>query len=197
MTSCARVRRIMLLVNDILSTSPVTRSSRKTYSRMPHIGHISRMSSTSLHASQACCTTHRLTTSCVGCGTNVWVGESTPPSTSPNPVTTELASKEWDITPELNNSVYGNPSSLTIHNDKKKGGKKTPSKLNEISKHEQKFGSLDKKRNMELSSSNGEFDEGRRGRLASRGKKIIIDDARGYREYSGDNSETKACFRNF
>uniref|UniRef100_A0ABD2XNY3 Uncharacterized protein n=1 Tax=Trichogramma kaykai TaxID=54128 RepID=A0ABD2XNY3_9HYME len=103
--------------------------------------------------------------------------ESTPPSTSPNPVTTELASKEWDITPELNNSVYGNPSSLTIHNDKKKGGKKTPSKLNEISKHEQKFGSLDKKRNMELSSSNGEFDEGRGSSGASRGKKIITGDS--------------------
>ncbi|XP_031778750.1 lachesin isoform X2 [Nasonia vitripennis] len=46
--------------------------------------------------------------------------ESAPPSTSPSPVTTEEPSKEWETSSELNNSVYGNPSSLTIHNDKKK-----------------------------------------------------------------------------
>lgn len=28
---------------------------------------------------------------------------------------------EWEILTEMNNSVYGNPSSLTIQNDKKKG----------------------------------------------------------------------------
>ncbi|XP_070160236.1 lachesin isoform X3 [Polyergus mexicanus] len=43
---------------------------------------------------------------------------SAPPSTSPSPSTTEIVKKDWDFMAEMNNSVYGNPSSLTIHNEK-------------------------------------------------------------------------------
>ncbi|XP_011500615.1 PREDICTED: lachesin-like [Ceratosolen solmsi marchali] len=82
--------------------------------------------------------------------------ESTPPSTSPNPVTTELPNKEWESSAELNNSVYGNPSSLTIHNDKKKGNK-LQSNLNEIGKSEQKANDEDKKHKMDWSSRNGKL----------------------------------------
>ncbi|XP_046435480.1 neurotrimin-like isoform X1 [Neodiprion virginianus] len=73
---------------------------------------------------------------------------SDPPSTSPSPVTTELSRKDWDSTAELNNSVYGNPSSLTIHNEKgAKVGSKFQSNLNEIDKSEQKSSDSDRKRN--------------------------------------------------
>ncbi|XP_017794423.1 PREDICTED: lachesin-like, partial [Habropoda laboriosa] len=44
--------------------------------------------------------------------------QSTPPSTSPSPSTTEMPKKDWELMAEMNNSVYGNPSSLTIHNEK-------------------------------------------------------------------------------
>ncbi|XP_012136838.1 lachesin isoform X2 [Megachile rotundata] len=44
--------------------------------------------------------------------------KSTPPSTSPSPSTTEMPKKDWELMAEMNNSVYGNPSSLTIHNEK-------------------------------------------------------------------------------
>ncbi|XP_058796821.1 lachesin-like [Phymastichus coffea] len=80
--------------------------------------------------------------------------ESTPPSTSPSPVTTEMPSEEWETSSELNNSVYGNPSSLTIHNDKKKGSK-MQSNLNEIGKSEQKANDLNKKRNTDWPANNG------------------------------------------
>ncbi|XP_006560786.2 lachesin isoform X3 [Apis mellifera] len=43
---------------------------------------------------------------------------SSPPSTSPSPSTTEISKKDWELMAEMNNSVYGNPSSLTIHNEK-------------------------------------------------------------------------------
>ncbi|EZA57638.1 hypothetical protein X777_00738 [Ooceraea biroi] len=43
---------------------------------------------------------------------------SAPPSTSPSPSTTEIPKKDWELMAEMNNSVYGNPSSLTIHNEK-------------------------------------------------------------------------------
>ncbi|XP_076750319.1 lachesin isoform X2 [Xylocopa sonorina] len=44
--------------------------------------------------------------------------KSTPPSTSPSPSTTEIPKKDWEAMAEMNNSVYGNPSSLTIQNDR-------------------------------------------------------------------------------
>ncbi|KAL6254591.1 hypothetical protein P5V15_014643 [Pogonomyrmex californicus] len=54
----------------------------------------------------------------------------------------------WDIMAEMNNSVYGNPSSLTIQNEKSiKTGTKFQSNLNEIGKSEQKSSELDRKRN--------------------------------------------------
>ncbi|TGZ49746.1 Uncharacterized protein DBV15_01303 [Temnothorax longispinosus] len=43
---------------------------------------------------------------------------SAPPSTSPSPSTTEILKKDWEFMAEMNNSVYGNPSSLTIQNEK-------------------------------------------------------------------------------
>uniref|UniRef100_A0AAR5P251 Ig-like domain-containing protein n=2 Tax=Dendroctonus ponderosae TaxID=77166 RepID=A0AAR5P251_DENPD len=63
---------------------------------------------------------------------------SDPPTTSPKPTTTETPSrvKDWGLN-DLNNSVYWNPSSLTIHNDK---GHNYQSNLNEIDKSEQKSG---------------------------------------------------------
>ncbi|XP_053592973.1 lachesin-like [Microplitis demolitor] len=42
---------------------------------------------------------------------------STPPTTSPNPTTTESSRKNWDISTETNNSIDGNPSSLIIPNE--------------------------------------------------------------------------------
>lgn len=73
---------------------------------------------------------------------------SAPPSTSPSPSTTEIPKKDWEFTGEMNNSVYGNPSSLTIHNEKNtKPGTKFQSNLNEIGKSEQKSTELDRKRN--------------------------------------------------
>ncbi|XP_048513668.1 neurotrimin-like [Athalia rosae] len=77
---------------------------------------------------------------------------SDPPSTSPSPPTTELSRKDWESMAELNNSVYGNPSSLTIHNEKgAKIGSKFQSNLNEIDKSEQKSGESDRKRNSKWS----------------------------------------------
>lgn len=51
---------------------------------------------------------------------HVFVVASSPPTTSPKPTTTETPSRIKDIWGNgLNDSVYGNPSSLTIHlNDK-------------------------------------------------------------------------------
>ncbi|XP_051153832.1 lachesin-like isoform X1 [Leptopilina boulardi] len=71
--------------------------------------------------------------------------ESPPPSTSPSPPTTDLSKKEWEVLTEMNNSVYGNPSSLTIQNDKKKVSK-SQSNLNDIGKSEQKSNELERKR---------------------------------------------------
>ncbi|XP_078036509.1 lachesin [Augochlora pura] len=74
--------------------------------------------------------------------------KSQPPSTSPSPSTTELPKKDWDQMAEINNSVYGNPSSLTIHNEKgAKSGNKFQSNLNEIGKSEQKSSDPDRGRN--------------------------------------------------
>ncbi|XP_023290707.1 lachesin [Orussus abietinus] len=74
--------------------------------------------------------------------------ESSPPSTTPSPATTELSRKEWETLAEMNNSVYGNPSSLTIHNEKSmKTGSQFQSNLNEIGKSEQKSSDSDRKRN--------------------------------------------------
>ncbi|KYN02994.1 Lachesin [Cyphomyrmex costatus] len=73
---------------------------------------------------------------------------SAPPSTSPSPSTTEVPKKDWEFMAEMNNSVYGNPSSLTIQNEKNiKTGTKFQSNLNEIGKSEQKSSELDRKRN--------------------------------------------------
>ncbi|XP_043523687.1 contactin-6-like [Frieseomelitta varia] len=73
---------------------------------------------------------------------------STPPSTSPSPSTTEMPKKDWELMAEMNNSVYGNPSSLTIHNEKNvKSGNKFQSNLSEIGKSEQKSSDPDRKRN--------------------------------------------------
>ncbi|XP_015431804.1 PREDICTED: lachesin-like [Dufourea novaeangliae] len=76
------------------------------------------------------------------------VYKSPPPSTSPSPSTTELPKKDWELMAEINNSVYGNPSSLTIHNEKSvKTGNKFQSNLSEIGKSEQKSSDPDRKRN--------------------------------------------------
>lgn len=73
---------------------------------------------------------------------------SAPPSTSPSPSTTEILKKDWEFMAEMNNSVYGNPSSLTIQNEKNiKTGTKFQSNLNDIGKSEQKSSELDRKRN--------------------------------------------------
>ncbi|XP_076475383.1 lachesin isoform X2 [Bombus vancouverensis nearcticus] len=73
---------------------------------------------------------------------------SSPPSTSPSPSTTEMPKKDWELMAEMNNSIYGNPSSLTIHNEKNmKSGNKFQSNLSEIGKSEQKSSDLDRKRN--------------------------------------------------
>ncbi|XP_017763358.1 PREDICTED: contactin-6-like [Eufriesea mexicana] len=73
---------------------------------------------------------------------------SLPPSTSPSPYTTEMPKKDWELMAEMNNSVYGNPSSLTIHNEKSmKAGNKFQSNLSEIGKSEQKSSDPDRKRN--------------------------------------------------
>ncbi|XP_043795616.1 uncharacterized protein LOC122716524 [Apis laboriosa] len=72
---------------------------------------------------------------------------SSPPSTSPSPSTTEISKKDWELMAEMNNSVYGNPSSLTIHNEKNiKAGNKFQRNLNEIGKSEQKSSDPDRKR---------------------------------------------------
>ncbi|XP_076222593.1 lachesin [Nomia melanderi] len=74
--------------------------------------------------------------------------KSLPPSTSPSPSTTELPKKDWELMAEINNSVYGNPSSLTIHNERNtKNGNKFQSSLSEIGKSEQKSSDPDRKRN--------------------------------------------------
>ncbi|KAK0170051.1 hypothetical protein PV328_010661 [Microctonus aethiopoides] len=71
---------------------------------------------------------------------------STPPSTIPSPTTTELSRKAWDVLTEINNSIDGNPSSLTFQNGKgSKIGSKSQSNLNEIDKSEQKSSDLDRK----------------------------------------------------
>ncbi|GLV43068.1 Dpr-interacting protein zeta [Carabus blaptoides fortunei] len=69
---------------------------------------------------------------------------SSPPTTSPKPTTTEATSRvkdtQWNVGDNaLNNSVYGNPSSLTVHLTDK--GSKYQSNLNEIDKSEQKLNS--------------------------------------------------------
>lgn len=48
---------------------------------------------------------------------HVFVAASSPPTTSPRPTTTETPTHLKDMwgSGDLNNSVYGNPSSLTIH----------------------------------------------------------------------------------
>ncbi|KAL2731287.1 lachesin-like isoform X5 [Vespula squamosa] len=95
--------------------------------------------------------------------------ESPPPSTSPSPSTTEIPKKvkpriyfattklkklildhfyHWETITELNNSVYANPNSLTIHNEKNmKTSNKFQSNINEIGKSEQKSSDLNRKRN--------------------------------------------------
>ncbi|KAK2589367.1 hypothetical protein KPH14_007909 [Odynerus spinipes] len=81
---------------------------------------------------------------------NTFQGEvkSAPPSTSPSPSTTEIPKKDWEPILELNNSVYANPNSLMIHNEKSmKTRNKFQSNLNEIGKSEQKSSDLDRKRN--------------------------------------------------
>ncbi|XP_071442823.1 lachesin-like isoform X2 [Hetaerina americana] len=61
----------------------------------------------------------------------------TPPSTTPPPTTTELPSKKTDLMDNtLNNSLYRNPSSLTVHSTEK--GTKYQSNLNDIDKSERK-----------------------------------------------------------
>ncbi|GJQ66794.1 hypothetical protein Trydic_g18563 [Trypoxylus dichotomus] len=66
---------------------------------------------------------------------------SSPPTTAPKPTTTETPSRIKDLwgNGDFNNSVYGNPSSLTIHLADK--GSKYQSNLNEIDKFEQKSAS--------------------------------------------------------
>ncbi|XP_026675546.1 lachesin-like isoform X2 [Ceratina calcarata] len=82
--------------------------------------------------------------------------KSTPPSTSPSPSTTELPKKDWELMAEMNNSVYGNPSSLTIHNEKNmKSGNKFQSNLSEIGKSEQKSSDPDRKRNYNWTPDSG------------------------------------------
>ncbi|XP_043261860.1 lachesin [Colletes gigas] len=82
--------------------------------------------------------------------------ESSPPTTSPSPSTTELPKKDWDMMAELNNSVYGNPSSLTTHNEKNmKAGNKFQSNLSEIGKSEQKSSDPDRKRNYDWPPDSG------------------------------------------
>ncbi|KAJ9577404.1 hypothetical protein L9F63_006027, partial [Diploptera punctata] len=66
---------------------------------------------------------------------------SQPPSTTPGPTTTEITPRRnpdpgWDGAGEMNNSVYGNPSSLSGHLSEK--GSKYLSNINEIDKSEQK-----------------------------------------------------------
>lgn len=48
---------------------------------------------------------------------HIFVVASSPPTTSPKPTTTETPSRFKDIwgSGDFNNSVFGNPSSLTIH----------------------------------------------------------------------------------
>ncbi|KAL3289563.1 hypothetical protein HHI36_022980 [Cryptolaemus montrouzieri] len=62
---------------------------------------------------------------------------SSPPTTSPKPTTTETPSRIKDIwgTSDLNNSIYGNPSSLTHLTAK---GSKYQSNLLDVNKFEQK-----------------------------------------------------------
>ncbi|KYN18557.1 hypothetical protein ALC57_09237 [Trachymyrmex cornetzi] len=82
---------------------------------------------------------------------------SAPPSTSPSPSTTEVPKKDWEFMAEMNNSVYGNPSSLTIQNEKNiKTGTKFQSNLNEIGKSEQKSSELDRKGNYNWPPDKGE-----------------------------------------
>ncbi|XP_068916288.1 neurotrimin-like isoform X1 [Tenebrio molitor] len=66
---------------------------------------------------------------------------SSPPTTPPKSTTTETPSRIRDIlgNGNLSNSIYGNPSSLTIHQGEK--GSKYQSNLNEIDKSEQKSSS--------------------------------------------------------
>ncbi|XP_043280070.1 lachesin-like isoform X2 [Venturia canescens] len=73
--------------------------------------------------------------------------ESQRPTTSPSPVTTDQAVKPWVETAEMDNSVDGNPSSLTFHNSKGSKQGKAGSNLNEIDKSEQKSGSPDRSKN--------------------------------------------------
>ncbi|XP_014487307.1 PREDICTED: lachesin-like isoform X2 [Dinoponera quadriceps] len=78
---------------------------------------------------------------------------SAPPSTSPSPSTTEIPKKDWELM-EMNNSVYGNPSSLTIHNERNiKTGTKFQSNLNEIGKSEQKSAEMDRKKNYKYTNA--------------------------------------------
>ncbi|KOX74069.1 hypothetical protein WN51_14149 [Melipona quadrifasciata] len=59
---------------------------------------------------------------------------------------------------EMNNSVYGNPSSLTIHNEKNmKSGNKFQSNLSEIGKSEQKSSDPDRKRNYNWTPDSGKL----------------------------------------
>lgn len=74
---------------------------------------------------------------------------SSPPTTSPKPTTTETPFhiKDMGGGSDLNNSVYGNPSSLTIH-PVDKANNKFQSNLNEIDKSEQKGADSDSKGNI-------------------------------------------------
>ncbi|XP_043501747.1 neurotrimin-like [Polistes fuscatus] len=83
--------------------------------------------------------------------------KSPPPSTSPSPSTTEISRKDWEPITELNNSVYANPNSLMIHNEKSmKTKNKFQSNLNEIGKSEQKSNDLDRKRNYDWPTDNND-----------------------------------------
>ncbi|KAF7989828.1 hypothetical protein HCN44_008502 [Aphidius gifuensis] len=62
----------------------------------------------------------------------------------------------WDVLAEMNNSIDGNPSSLTFQNGKASKGGKSQSNLNEIDKSEQKSGERDGKEPLETWSSSAE-----------------------------------------
>ncbi|XP_011300704.1 lachesin isoform X1 [Fopius arisanus] len=80
---------------------------------------------------------------------------STPPSTSPGPLTTEPLRKGWDVLTELNNSIDGYPSSLTFHNGKTSKTGKSQLNLNEVDKSERKSNNGDRNGNYKWTSDNG------------------------------------------
>ncbi|KAL1493396.1 hypothetical protein ABEB36_011457 [Hypothenemus hampei] len=78
---------------------------------------------------------------------------SSPPTTSPKPTTTETPMRVKDFGfGDLNNSIYGNPSSLTIHLDK---DAKYQSNLDDVGKSEQKSNSEDSENKQRSSDEMG------------------------------------------